>query len=122
VLSIPVTDEAGELHEAYTISGNEKYGFYDGTVLTVPRTSTFEYLRSEFDLTITVDVTYDSTSTSAYYIRRKITFVGDKVNNGGSNQFEKTWSATATYTTAATSPSGALESTSTGKRVIRWTN
>jgi hypothetical protein len=65
VLTIPVTDEAGELHEQYTISGKEKYEFYDGTILTVPRTSTFEYLRSEFSLTITVEMTYDSTPTSA---------------------------------------------------------
>lgn len=121
VLSIPVADEAGELLDQYTISGVEKYAWYDGTILPVPRTSTFEYLKSDFGLTISIEVTYDSTSTSAYYIRRKITFVGTKVNDGGINTFEKTWSTTATYTTENDSPEGALDSLSTGKRVIRWT-
>jgi hypothetical protein len=122
VLAIPVTDEAGELHAQYTISGLERYAYYDGTVLTVPRTSTFTYLRTEFALTITVDVTYDSTPDTPYYIRRNITFIGTKVNDGGPNKFERTWSTTATYTTEPLSPDGALESTSTGKRVIRWTS
>jgi hypothetical protein len=70
---------------------------------------------------MTIEISYDSTPTSAYYIRRKITFVGTKINNGGTNTFEKTWSTTATYTTESDSPAGAAANTSTGKRVIKWT-
>lgn len=120
VLSIPLADEKGELLDQYIISGTEKYQWHDGTILSVPRSSTFATLKSSFGCTITIEVSYDSTSGGVYNIRRKITFIGTKINAGSSNTFEKTWSTTATYTTSSNSPAGGAESTATGKRVTKW--
>jgi hypothetical protein len=119
-LAMPSGDIQGENLDQYTISGTEKYQWYDGTVLSVPRTSTFASLKSNFGLTITIEVTYGSVSAGAYKIYRKITFTGTKVNAGSSNTFTKTWETTATYTTAANAATGAAASTSTGTRAIKW--
>jgi hypothetical protein len=119
-LSIPVTDVKGELIDQYTISGTEKYQWYDGTILSIPRTNTFSLLKTSFGLTIAIEVTYSSATGGVYKIHRKITFTGSKVNSGSSNSFNKTWETTATYTTSPGSSSGASSSTSTGTRAIKW--
>jgi hypothetical protein len=119
VLTIPINDEHGEYIDDYTISGMERYAWYDGTILSVPRTSTFAYLKSFFGLTISMDVLYEAPSNE-YNIKRVITFIGQKVNNGSTNTFTRTWVTTATYTETQSSPEGAQKSTETGTRVIKW--
>jgi hypothetical protein len=119
VLTIPIDDELAEKLDEYTISGTEKYEWYDGTILPVPRTSTFAYLKSNFGLTIDIDISYDA-PTDDYNIKRQITFTGPKADGGNGNTFINTWVTTATYTINKESPEGALKSTTTGTRAIKW--
>jgi hypothetical protein len=120
VLRIPINDEAGEYFDSYEISGIERYEFYDGTILSIPRFNSMTSLRENFGVTTVLDVTVDSTPSDPYYIRRKITFSGLKINNGGTNSFERTWSTTATYTTEDSAPDGAQKSENTGTRILKW--
>jgi hypothetical protein len=120
LLTIPINDEAGEYFDDYTISGIERYAYYDGTILTIPRTHTMASLRNNFGVTTVLGVSVDSTPSDPYYIRRKITFGGLKINDGGTNSFERIWSTTATYTTEYDSPAGAQQNTSTGTRILKW--
>jgi hypothetical protein len=120
ILTIPIDDLKGEYFEDYTISSLERYEFYDGTILTVPRVHTKASLLATFGVESALEVFIDSTANGPYNIKRKLTFTGTRVNDGGSNVFVRTWSATATYTTDKTGPAGALKSTETGTRAIKW--
>jgi hypothetical protein len=119
-LTIPITDVKGELLDQYTISGTEKYRWYDGSILSVNRVNTFADLKNMFGMTITIEVTYSSTPNGTYYIHRAITFTGLNANAGLSNVFSKTWSTTATYTEESDSPDGAAASATTGTRAVKW--
>jgi hypothetical protein len=120
VLYIPTSDEAGEYFYDYEISGIERYEYHDGTILTIPRIHTIQSLMDNFNVTAVLDVSVDTAENDPYYIRRKITFGGVKINNGTTNSFERIWSTMATYTTSYDSPAGAQKSTETGTRILRW--